>query len=202
MVVAAYYPDGQTEILLSVPNYDFNWQDMNNLGTMVSSDSIAAGLQAGNYQVIVSDGNFCKDTAFLTITSLFSSMTVNTSSTNACNNNNGSVIASLSTGMPPFTFQWSSNAGSQTDSVITGLSADNYFVTITDGYGCLEKDSVTVFNTIVDAQAEPDTSVCQGIPVQLTGSGGTNYLWSPGNTLSDSTIYNPVALPDSTKPDP
>ena len=26
MVVAAYYPDGQTEILLSVPNYDFNWQ--------------------------------------------------------------------------------------------------------------------------------------------------------------------------------
>ncbi len=26
MVVAAYYPDGQTEILLSVPHYDFNWQ--------------------------------------------------------------------------------------------------------------------------------------------------------------------------------
>ena len=26
MVVAAYYPDGRTEILLSVPNYDFNWQ--------------------------------------------------------------------------------------------------------------------------------------------------------------------------------
>ena len=26
MVVTAYYPDGRTEILLSVPNYDFNWQ--------------------------------------------------------------------------------------------------------------------------------------------------------------------------------
>ena len=26
MVVTAYYPNGKTEILLSVPNYDFNWQ--------------------------------------------------------------------------------------------------------------------------------------------------------------------------------
>lgn len=26
MVVAAYYPNGKTEVLLSVPNYDFNWQ--------------------------------------------------------------------------------------------------------------------------------------------------------------------------------
>ncbi|HIG49487.1 MAG TPA: redoxin domain-containing protein [Gammaproteobacteria bacterium] len=26
MVVAAYYPNGTTEVLLSVPNYDFNWQ--------------------------------------------------------------------------------------------------------------------------------------------------------------------------------
>ena len=26
MIVAAYYPDGQTEVLLSVPHYDFNWQ--------------------------------------------------------------------------------------------------------------------------------------------------------------------------------
>ena len=26
MVVTAYYPNGKTEVLLSVPNYDFNWQ--------------------------------------------------------------------------------------------------------------------------------------------------------------------------------
>jgi len=26
MIITAYYPDGNTEVLLSVPNYDFNWQ--------------------------------------------------------------------------------------------------------------------------------------------------------------------------------
>lgn len=48
-----------------------------------------------------------------------------------------------------------------------------------------------------------DTFICPGESVQLTASGGLGYHWrilSGGslNSLSDTSIYNPVATPDST----
>jgi len=43
-------------------------------------------------------------------------------------------------------------------------------------------------------------NVCSGGSVQLTASavGATTYAWSPGASLSDSTIANPMASPTST----
>ena len=34
-----------------------------------------------------------------------------------------------------------------------------------------------------------------GTSVELTASGGTTYLWTPGTTLDDSTIANPISTP-------
>src|SRR5579872_3434179 len=46
--------------------------------------------------------------------------------------------------------------------------------------------------------AGPDVSICTGGSVQLNASGGFNYAWTPSSTLSDTTIYNPVASPSVT----
>jgi gliding motility-associated-like protein len=46
--------------------------------------------------------------------------------------------------------------------------------------------------------AAPDTSICYGDQIQLRGGGGAFYQWSPGTTLSDSTIASPVASPPDT----
>lgn len=43
------------------------------------------------------------------------------------------------------------------------------------------------------ANAGSDMVVCFGNTVQLSGSGGTTYLWSPSTYLSDADIANPVA---------
>jgi hypothetical protein len=48
-----------------------------------------------------------------------------------------------------------------------------------------------------------DTFICPGESVQLTASGGLGYHWrilrgGSLNSLSDTSIYNPVATPDST----
>ena len=40
--------------------------------------------------------------------------------------------------------------------------------------------------------------MCFGDTVQLSASGGASYVWSPGNSLSDSTIFNPLAFPTTT----
>jgi gliding motility-associated-like protein len=44
------------------------------------------------------------------------------------------------------------------------------------------------------ANAGPDVTVCYGKPVQLNGSGGTQYQWLPATYLSSTTISNPVAV--------
>ncbi|GGG94975.1 gliding motility-associated C-terminal domain-containing protein [Pedobacter zeae] len=41
-------------------------------------------------------------------------------------------------------------------------------------------------------------SICEGKSVQLTVSGGTEYLWQPANGLSDPNSANPVAAPAET----
>ncbi len=44
----------------------------------------------------------------------------------------------------------------------------------------------------------PDTSILLGQSVPLQATGGTNYIWSPVDGLSNATIPNPIAIPSET----
>jgi gliding motility-associated-like protein len=44
------------------------------------------------------------------------------------------------------------------------------------------------------ANAGPDTVICFGSSVQLSGSGGSAYQWSPGTYLSNAGIKNPIII--------
>lgn len=64
---------------------------------------------------------------------------------------------------------------------------------------CLGSDTVIV--TVLPApvaNAGNDGRICLGDSVQLNGSGGVNYKWSPSSTLSNSSIANPFAKPGQT----
>lgn len=43
-----------------------------------------------------------------------------------------------------------------------------------------------------------DTVICKGQRVKLSAGGGSAYSWSPGKSLSDSTIAEPIASPTET----
>lgn len=64
--------------------------------------------------------------------------------------------------------------------------------------GCEDFDTITVF--IIDpiaADAGDDALICAD-PVQLQGSGGDVYSWSPGAGLSNPDTCCPIANPDMT----
>ena len=48
------------------------------------------------------------------------------------------------------------------------------------------------------ANAGPDTSICNGTPVQLQATGGIAYSWSPATGLSATNVSNPFANPAVT----
>jgi gliding motility-associated-like protein len=74
-----------------------------------------------------------------------------------------------------------------------------YYVQANAPGACPYSDSVMV-NIDPDpvASASPDTSICENERVQLTSSGGTNYLWLPSTGLSANNISNPIASPADT----
>lgn len=71
-----------------------------------------------------------------------------------------------------------------------------YTLVGSDIHGC--EDMLTVFVEVsndLNATVSNATVTCEGNSVQLEATGGTDYLWSPGGSLSDSTIANPMANP-------
>lgn len=66
---------------------------------------------------------------------------------------------------------------------------------------CVAEDEMKVrLVPYPDVSVSPvEQGICYGDKIQLHGSGGAFYHWSPGNSLNDSTLADPIAFPtDST----
>ncbi len=76
-----------------------------------------------------------------------------------------------------------------------------YQVSVRDTLGC-PKPSVAFFkvNVIkINADAGPqDTSVVLEQPLQLFGTGGSIFSWTPATWLTNANIYNPISNPQNT----
>jgi len=82
------------------------------------------------------------------------------------------------------------------------LSADTLFhVSITDGNGCIEQDSVKVFIRPTPVFVQPlDLSVCDGFSGVLGRNDYIHYVyaWSPATDLDDASSPRPVVTPSAT----
>ncbi|MBW8060587.1 MAG: hypothetical protein FVQ78_09800, partial [Solirubrobacterales bacterium] len=158
------------------------------------TDSMATGLPAGTYTVIVTDSNGCIDSASITITQptlLVAGITdsTNISCTGQCN---GIAIVTPAGGTSPYTYLWSNG---QTDSTAAGLCAGTTdTVVVTDANLCTDTTLVTLSEPIILTSSITDSTnitcngLCNGIAIVTPGDGTSpyTYLWSNGQT--DSTV--------------
>ncbi|MEX2590651.1 MAG: SprB repeat-containing protein, partial [Chitinophagales bacterium] len=164
--------------------YIYEW-DTNPITT---GDSIG-GLPAGTYVSIVTDVNSCvvTDTAILQDPPpLLSQIDVTDES---CYNAGDGALAAIPNGPNPIaTYEWSLPSN---DSLITGLNAGEYYLTITDSSGCAVLDTATVdapdsISVDVDITQISCYNADDG-EISLNVSGGTpgyNYSWSSGPNTS------------------
>lgn len=149
------------------------------------ANAVATGLSAGNYSVTVTDATGCSGTVALTITQT-SGITATVSTTAAsCGGNSGTALVSSLSGNPPYTYNWSNGQTSQT---ATNLAAGNYSVTVTDGSGCSSTNTVAVTSTGSIVATASNSTICAGQTAVLSASGGTNYVWSNGNTNASISV--------------
>ena len=99
-------------------------------------------------------------------------------------------------------YQWNASSSLQNDTTATPtatpLFTSDYFLTVTNQFGCVQKDTVTVkVDVPVGLTVSSNDSICIGERIQLRANSSTasNYLWSPATGLSSTTIANPFASP-------
>ena len=157
--------------------------------TLYISKTFSCGLPGYNYGgnntiKLIPDGTACVSEAIITLYYAPSSpITISTSTIDAfCGGSNGSVDLTVSGGVPPYTYNWSTGDTTQD---ITGLSADTYTVTVTDSVGCEETSNITITDTppALPINLGQDTTICEGDTIILdAGSGFQSYLWSDSST--------------------
>ncbi|GAB1451525.1 hypothetical protein MASR2M47_15810 [Draconibacterium sp.] len=165
-----------------IPHYRFKWTDETN--TVVGTTEDLANLPGDMlYTVVVTDSIGCWDTLSIFINEENDLLltVVNVDSILCFGDSNGAIDITVSNGTAPYTFRWDSG---QTTEDLTGISAGNYHVFVTDAIGCkIDMDfelyePAKLLASIVSTEfelCESDTISIAGI--SSGGTGGHTYLW-------------------------
>jgi hypothetical protein len=157
--------------------YTYSW---NPTGTNTAA---ASNLIAGTYTCQVTDANGCMTNSTLTLGQP-PQLVLNPSFVQSnCNSSTGSASVTVSGGVVPYTYSWTSPISS--NSSVSGLPAGTYSVLVTDYNACNMSTSITVTNQMPSLSLAQTNVNCYG---SLNGSatasitGGTapfTYSWSP-----------------------
>lgn len=162
----------------------------NNLITYSQSIIAGTSISSSTYlQVTVTDQ--CGNSRSANIRLLIPLYGVITTSTNVTcyNGNNGTSTVSVSGGILPYTFSWSTNPVQHT-ATVGQLTAGNYQVTITDSTGTTIVIPVQITQpNVISVTSSINVPTCQtnSGSIQLVVSGGVipyTYLWNNGMTSS------------------
>ncbi|GIV33764.1 MAG: hypothetical protein KatS3mg031_1299 [Chitinophagales bacterium] len=151
----------------------------------------------GTYKVVVDGATAAAQGIFtLTITddpSALMSVSVVATDVSCNGGNNGSVLATVTSGSAPFTYTWSPNLGNT--ALLTGLGVGTYSVTVTDATGCTATGSATVSQPpVLTFTTSVTPPVCNGGndgSIAVTATGGTppyQYSSDGGNIFQNNNI--------------
>ncbi|MCF8370647.1 MAG: T9SS type A sorting domain-containing protein [Bacteroidales bacterium] len=163
--------------------YSFLWSNG-------ATTAAISNLYAGIYTVSVTDAAGCLKTATAIITQpLPISVAIATTDVSCYGYADGSAIATVTGGIPPYIYEWDGIPGG---SSITGLPAGVHTFKVTDANGC---PYTTTFDILEPAQlvlnlvgTNPSVAGASDGSVNLSITGGTYpyaFLWSNGATTAD-----------------
>jgi len=158
-------------------NYSYTW---NNGGTV----STLTGVNAGTYEVSVTDSLGCINIESVIITEpLMLSVTLAAIDALCYNDNSGSITTSVFGGTTGYSYLWST--GELTEN-LSNLFSGEYSVTVTDMLGCDKVKSITLSEPAALSMTMSSTSntlvQCNGTASAFVSGGVSpySYLWNDG----------------------
>ena len=164
-----------------VAPFSYDWSDG-------SSDRIADGLCAGNYDVTVTDDMGDTATASMSLSDPdVLELTSFQVEAGCFGDNFGAIEIIVTGGVPDYDFDWSTGSS---DSYLENLTAGTYTITVTDDAGCSEIMSFTITEypaiTIDFDVVNPTGTDANGSITAIAGGGSPNFMyeWNTGETTA------------------
>ena len=162
-----------------------------------------ANIPAGNYQPMITDDNGCILTGPIIVVEEPEALGASGTSTDAsCGESNGTIDLTVTGGIPPYSYMWSSGLPSIEDP--QNVAAGNYFVTVTDANDCTLETSVSVTtpNELLVTEGTSPTGCFGGsdgsISLEITGGiPPFTMVWS-GPTAIPNNAEDPTGLSAGT----
>lgn len=175
----------------------YNWSPPAGLSNPNISNPLATPLlPIATYQVTGSIGS-CLNVKSIRIRTIPYPQASAGNDLNVCFNNPGQ----LQGGIVGSSFQWSPTAYLNNPTILNPIATPPrttlYKLIAYDTLGCPKPGIDSVLVTVqprVRANAGRDTSVVVGQPLQLNGTGGVSYTWSPATGLNNPNIFNPIGV--------
>jgi gliding motility-associated-like protein len=138
--------DGTIDLTVSGGTFPYSYQWFRSATPFATTQDIV-NLIPGTYSVTVTDANGCSVSGSIGITqSAALDISVNVTDISCANANDGSLEATASGGILPYSYLWSGPGGySATTENITGLTSGLYEVQVIDGNGCSLSSSEQAF---------------------------------------------------------
>jgi len=151
-----------------------------------------SNVPAGQYSVTVTDGNGCSTSETFIVNNIGTLALTSVITPVTCfGGSDGAISISPSGGTTPYSFSWS---GGQITQNISGISAGNHTVSMTDQIGCVFSQTYTVEQNdqIIPTIASSSDEICNttngALNISVSGGNGSyGYLWSNGATTEDLT---------------
>jgi len=154
--------------------YSYSWENVNNAGVVIGSGVQVDSLVAGIYVLLANYNNTLGCTVSDTLEVIEYSAIMNTVTiepVDCYGESTGSILASSSGTIPPYSYIWSSG---QTTTLASNLSADSYTLIVTDGNSCEREFTYSI--------TEP-----QALSVNITES---SYVLTAGTPLGGTLPFS------------
>ncbi len=171
--------------------YQYAWSDG-------QTDSTAVGLCAGNYSVLITDGNGCTISVNVIILEppILTSSITDFSEILCAGSCDAYATVDVNGGVPPYSYLWNNG---QTDSTAIDLCIGTYSVVITDAIGCNTTATVIISDQNALATAIPLFNnvscfgLCDGTATAIATGGVAPYsfVWSDGQSAAMATNLCP-----------
>jgi gliding motility-associated-like protein len=183
--------DGQLDVfpITGTPPFQYSIN-----GGPFSTSNPITGLASGNQSVIIKDNNGCLDTTSTNIPLTDNLALAVDPAATICQGT--SVMLNVATNATAFSWSPATGLDNPNAELPNASPAATTTYTLTAGLGvCVMTgtETITVLPAPIPMAAVIGSdTICYGQSVQLQGSGGVSYQWSPATYLSSATIPDPV----------